>query len=78
METHRDEVHIIRYEDFVTDPERAAARLGAYLGVAPGGFRTKMITSARIKKYISELSVDDLKVIENIAGPTMRRLGYLS
>ena len=77
MEERRDKIHIIRYEDFVTDPEREAARLGVYLGVKPEGFRTKMITSARIKKYISELSVDDLKVIDDIAGPTMKRLGYI-
>ena len=76
MEAHRDKVHIIRYEDFVTDPEREAVRLGAYLDVKPEGFRTKMVTSARMKKYIGELSADDLKVIDDIAGPTMRRLGY--
>jgi len=77
MERHADELHIIRYEDFVWEPEPVLQALGQVLGVEPAGFPKEMIRAANIGKYKSGLSDEELATVMAIAGPTMARLGYL-
>ena len=76
MERNRDHICTIRYEDLVANPEKEVRRLGDYLGVAPEGFKLWMVKKDRVHKYVDELSREDLAIIESIAGPVMRRLGY--
>ncbi len=77
MERHKDNLHIIRYEDLVQEPKRELEALGRWLGVNPAGFPEKMVRNTSIGKYKSGLSDEELATVINIAGPTMGRLGYL-
>jgi hypothetical protein len=77
QERHAAQILTVRYEDFVTQPAPVVGRLGAYLGVDPGGFRTEQVRPSSIGKHRGNLTGADLERIEEIAGPTLRRLGYL-
>ena len=78
MEQHRDKVHIIRYEELVTNPGSVLARLGVYLQVDPAGFDQTIVRSTSIGKHKSGLTHEQLTVIHQIAGETMQRVGYTS
>ncbi|MFC1976191.1 hypothetical protein ACFLXQ_07315 [Chloroflexota bacterium] len=43
MEYVADRVHLIRYEDLVTQPQPVLETLGRWLGVDPTSFRSQMI-----------------------------------
>jgi hypothetical protein len=76
MEQHCDKVHIIRYEDLVSDPQPVLETLGNWLGVDPQGFRHRMIRPTSVGKYKQGLSEKEVADIIAVAGPTMQRLGY--
>jgi hypothetical protein len=82
----------IKYEALCADPEGTLAQLWRFMGVAPRkldecaaprahvlGHGSRLSGSARIhnsEKWRKELSADDLRTFEAIAGPLNRRLGY--
>jgi len=76
MDSHRQFVHTIRYEDLVSQPGLVVLDLAVYLGVDPGGFRYRFIKPDRVGKHKQGLTEADLAVVEEVAGVTMRRLGY--
>jgi hypothetical protein len=77
MERYADDIFIIRYEDFVTDPEPILKRLGSWLGIEPAGFATEDIHARSIARYKKELSIEQIDRVMRIAGPTMERRGYV-
>jgi hypothetical protein len=77
MERYKDNVHIVRYEDLVHNPERELFALGNWLGVDPAGFSTKMLQNTSIGKYKRALADEELTTVIEIAGPTMERLRYI-
>ena len=77
MEKHRDRVFPIRYEELVTHPQQVLDEIGGFLGIDGQLFRASMIKSDRIGKHKSGMSSTDLDRVIGVAGPTMRRLGYL-
>jgi hypothetical protein len=76
MESHRDRVFTIRYEDFVQNPGQIAQGLGEYLGVEPSGFPTLHLRTDSVGKYRQGLSPDELDTVLTLAGPVLKRLGY--
>lgn len=77
MEKYADKIHIIRYENIVTDPETELTRLAEYLGVNPAGFSSEVISSSSVGKYKEQLTVEQINQVEMVAASTLRRLGYL-
>jgi hypothetical protein len=75
-ERHRARLHVIRYEDLVTDPETVLDGLATYLGVDPDGFEAGAVRSSSIGKYRRSLTDEQVAAIERIAGPAMERHGY--
>jgi len=76
MERHADKVHMIHYEDLVTNPRPVLKALGDWLGVDPEGFRPGIIRAGSVGKYRRGLSEQEVADILAVAGPTMERLGY--
>jgi hypothetical protein len=82
----------IKYEALCADPEGTLAQLWRFIGVAPRrldecppspahvlGHGSRLNGSARIhnsEKWRNELSADDLRAFESIAGSLNRKLGY--
>jgi hypothetical protein len=82
----------IRYEALCADPEGTLAELWRFMGVAPRklddcpaspahvlGHGSRLNGSAKIhnaEKWRNELTADDLRTFESIAGPVNRELGY--
>ena len=80
MERHRDQIHIIRYEDLVREPRRELASLAEWVGVDPAGFperSMKRVHANGIGKHREGLSAQELEAVMDIAGPIMARLGYV-
>lgn len=76
MEQNADRIHIVRYEDLVTNPNPVLRAIGTWLGVEPSGFSPRRIATDKIGKYRSGLNPEELKTVIDVAGPTMERLGY--
>lgn len=76
IERNGDRVHVVRFEDLVEDPAACAGALGKALGVEPGGFDPRLVRRPDATKACRFLDRPDLEVIEEIAGPAMRRWGY--
>ncbi len=76
MEAYRGQIHIIRYEELVTNPGPVLAQLGAYLQVDPAGFDQTLIKTTSIGKHKNYLNDEQLAAIDRIAGETMKRLDY--
>jgi len=76
QEQFAPQVLTIRYEDLVTEPGPIVSRLGEFLDVDASGFRQSILRSTSIGKYRQTLTREDLEVVDQIAGETMRRLGY--
>jgi hypothetical protein len=76
METHRDKVFMMRYEELVTDPREVLGKLSEWLGIDPAGFEVQHINSRSIGKYQRGLTRAEIDTVMKIAGPTMSRLGY--
>jgi hypothetical protein len=76
MERCRDQLLVIRYEDFVTDPAPALDRLGAWLGVDPGGFDCSRVHGNSLGTHPLRLSPREIADVAETAGSTMERYGY--
>lgn len=72
-----DRVLKIRYETFVADPRPDVERLAAFIGVNADGFRTNFIRQDSVGKHRSGLTDEEMATVMAIAGPTLRRLGYI-
>lgn len=72
-----DRVLKIRYETFVADPRPDVERLAAFIGVDPSGFRTDFIRQDSVGKHRSGLTEEEMAAVMEVAGPTLRRLGYV-
>jgi hypothetical protein len=85
---HLDRVHSVRYEDLSERPDEVLAGTLRFLGLEPGGY----VVSDRLWKVhnrsgpiknmnaesLARLSEEDRSEIEQIAGPLLRRFGYLA
>ena len=83
----------VRYEALCEDPQGTLNRIWRFIGVAPRdldecpaphahvlGHGSRIGGSKKIhnsEKWRNELSADDLRTFDSIAGPLNRRLGYL-
>lgn len=76
MEAHAGRVFIIRYEEFCTRPKEILSRIGQLLGVDPDPFKHDTVRPPGGPRRPPTLSTDDLQEVMDIAGPTLRRLGY--
>ncbi len=76
MEQHAEQVHTIRYEALVQQPQPVLARLADWLPVDPAGFVTKEVRASSIGNYQDNLTPAELADVLAVAGPTMARLGY--
>ncbi len=75
-----DRVLTVRYEELVTDPERAAAGIAAFFGHAetPEPLRAALAKAdpSSIGRWRQALSAEGLADVEREAGPLLRELGY--
>jgi hypothetical protein len=77
METWREGIHVMRYEDLVSKPRKTLRRLARFLDVDPRGFHPRSIRCDRIGKHLEGLSRGELDRFLRTAGATLERLGYL-
>ena len=77
MEKHAGKIHALRYEALIQDPRSTMTALGGYLGVDPEGFKTSRIHDSGIGKHRDGLTHQQIRIIEEIAGPAMWRWGYI-
>lgn len=77
MERCASRAFLIRYEALVTDPAPILKKLEDWLGTKPNGCDYKLVHAASIGKYKQGLSLEQINLIEAIAGETLVRLGYL-
>ncbi len=76
MERYTDQIHMIRYEELVTNPESVLEALGNWLDVDPQGFKSQILHSDKVGEYKRGLSEKEVSDIIVVAGPTLERLGY--
>ena len=76
MERYTDQIHMIRYEELVTNPESVLEAFGNWLDVDPQGFKSQIIHSDKVGEYKQGLSEKEVSDIIMVAGPTLKRLGY--
>lgn len=80
MERNRKQVHIVRYEDLVRQPNQELERLAKLLGVDPlcfSGYEVSKIRDTSIGKFQTGLTKEELETVMKIAGPAMAKLGYI-
>jgi hypothetical protein len=77
MEQHKAHLHILRYDDFVREPEPHLASLAAYLGVDPAGFRSNFVRTDSISKHKINLSAEEQEEVMRVAGLTLLQYGYV-
>ena len=76
MERNADKVFVLRYEELVRRPEVHLRNMGEWLGVDPDGFPAHVVRDTSVGKFRTGLTEQELAEIDDIAGPTMARLGY--
>jgi hypothetical protein len=77
MEKNKDKIYTMRYENLVENPKKELQELGNWLKVDPSGFKLSLIKHHCLGKYKKGLTHEELKMVMEIAGPTMEKLGYL-
>jgi hypothetical protein len=77
MEAHADRAYLIRYEHLVADPKAVLAAFGRWLGVNPHQFSCQGIHTKAVGEFREYLSEEELATVSAVAGPTLRRLGYI-
>ncbi len=77
MERHRDKLHVIRYRDLIQNTENELMALAGLLNVDVRGFPKEMVRSDRLGKHQEGLTDKERAIVMDIAGPTMKRLGYV-
>ena len=77
MESHKEKIHLVKYENLITDTENEIESIGTYLGLQfPETYKVQ-IRNDRSGNYMNYLTDDEIKSIMNVAGPDLSRLGYL-
>lgn len=76
IQKYSKKIHIIRYEDLVSNPYEELKRLSKYLGVNVDGFPIDKIHQSSLGKYKSNLTEEDLEIISKIAGMKLKELFY--
>lgn len=75
-----DRVIKVRYEDFVAQPEAEISRLVDFIGVASEVCDIKAmvqgVSTKSVGKGRTELTPDELVSVNQLLGPTLKRLGY--
>ena len=81
----------VRYEDLLTDPANTMSRLCAFLGIDYQAQMTsldvsseelgdargiKSVLAGNMGKWLDQLSADELRAVESLAGRTMLAFGY--
>jgi hypothetical protein len=74
---HAERLFVVRYEDFVSDPDPVLKSLAAYLGVDPAGFRSGRVHERSVGKHRTGLTPEELRDVMEVGGGTLRQLGYL-
>jgi len=75
QERNTERILAVPYEGLVTQPAPVLTRLGSYLGLDPAGFQAQVLRSDSIGRHRTSLTDEDLRIIDEVAGETMRRLG---
>jgi hypothetical protein len=70
-------VLIIRYEDFVSQPQAIANQIGEHLNLDPSLFSVNEPNTSSIGKHVEMLTAQEIALIEDITGDMMRTFGYL-
>lgn len=76
MESHAEDLYLVRYEDIVANPLAELRPIAEWLGVELSGFDTKIVLSASVGKHKRGLTARELDDVLRVAGPTMERLSY--
>ncbi len=76
MERHREDLHIVRYEELIRTPESVFASIAKWLGVDASDFPIGQIRDTSIGKYKSGLTGDEVNDVMAVAGPALERLQY--
>lgn len=78
MESNFDNIHVVKYEELVSNPSPVLKTIAENLSIDHTGFPIGMIRPTRSdSNRFSDLTKNDLNIITRIAGPTMERLGYI-
>jgi hypothetical protein len=77
MELHCERLHMMRYESLVQEPLGEVEALGRWLNIDPRAFPIAGIRDTSIGKHTRTLSPEELAKVIDVAGPTLKRLGYL-
>lgn len=76
MEKHAKDLHVIRYEELVTNPRPVLNRLADWLAVEPVWFDPRKASDSSVGKYQQGLTTQELADVLRVAGPTLERLNY--
>lgn len=76
IEEYSEKIHILRYEDLVSDPYKELSKISKYIGVNVDGFPINKVHQSSLAKYKSNLAEKDLEAILSIAGDKLRKLSY--
>ena len=76
MLRHEAKVHVVRYEDLVSDPKTVMRGVSEWLGVDPDGFPHAPVRSTSVGKFREGLTASELDTVNEVAGPTLTKLGY--
>lgn len=77
MNLYREKIHIIRYENLVTAPEKEFELLGKWLDLDPFGFSSESVRDTSIGKFKRGLTEKELSTVLEIAGEAMAELRYM-
>lgn len=74
---HRDATRQVHYEDLVSDPSRVGAAVAGHFGISLGRRARRRLTGAHVRSIGRgrDAGLDPAEV-EEVAGPTLRALGY--
>lgn len=77
MESHNNNIHAVRYENLINNSHKEISSIGNYLDIEFHADTAGNIRENSIGKYHSYLTDQEIKDINEIAGPTLSRLGYI-
>ena len=77
MESHRNNIHIVRYENLMNNSVDEISSIGEYLGVRFPSNLTDNVDTSSIGKYKTYLSEEEIQSIMRVAGPVLSRLEYI-
>jgi len=76
MEAHADQVRMVRYEDLIADPADVLNPLAEWLGIEAPSWADDYFRSDGIGVHRGILTDSEISDVEEVAGPTLARLGY--